>query len=232
MNRENFLIGIIGLLLGVIIGFTFANSVNRNAAVPTAATTATNPDLPEGHPQVAGGDPSQGGMVPEVQAAIDQAKREPDNFDAQIKAAEFYYQIRKFDGAIEFLRRANQIKPDAYEIIVDLGNANFDAEKYDDAEKWYEAALAKKADDVNVRTDLGLTFIFRNPPDYDRAVKEFTRSLEIDPGHVQTLQNLTVAYTKKGDAQKALETLDRLEKTDPSNQAIARLREDIGKIGK
>jgi tetratricopeptide (TPR) repeat protein len=141
-----------------------------------------------------------------------------------------YYQIQRFDGAIEFLKRASQLKPDDYETTVNLGNAYFDAAQYENAEKSYSAALAKKADDVNVRTDLGLTFVFRQSPDYDRAIKEFQRSLELDPNHIQTLQNLTVAYTKKNDAVKAKATLARLEGLDSGNSAIVKLTEDIQKL--
>lgn len=227
MNKENILFGIIGLLAGLIIGFMFANSVNQSALKPV--TTAVNPNaaIPPGHPDI---NETNGAMQPQVQAAIEKAKAEPNNFEAQIKAAEMYYQIQKFDGAVEFLKQANKIKPDDYETTVNLGNAYFDAGNYVEAEKSYSAALAKKADDINVRTDLGLTFIFREPPNYDRAIQEFQRSLAIDANHPQTLQNLTVAYTKKGDAAKAKETLARLEGIDAANTSIPKLREEIQKI--
>jgi tetratricopeptide (TPR) repeat protein len=232
MNKENILFGLVGLLAGVIIGFIFANSVNQRAVVGSSAplAPASNTSLPPGHPDVPGGQSQQStASVPEVQAAIDQARKEPDNFEAQMKAAELYNQIQRFDGAVEFLTRANQLKPNDYNVIVQLGNSNFDADKYDEAEKWYTRALTIKSDDINVRTDLGLTFIFREPPNFDRAIQEFKRSLETDPNHIQTLQNLTVAYTKKGDSEKAKATLAKLEQLDPSNSAISKLREDIKK---
>ncbi len=231
MTKDNFLFGIIGLMAGLIIGFTVANKVNQDALTRVApATSNPNSNVPPGHPPIGESDPTGGGMQPQVQAAIENARQNPDDFEAQLKAAELYYQIQKFDGAIEFLKKANKLKPDDYETLINLGNTYFDSGNYADAEKWYSAALAKKPDDINVRTDLGLTFIFREPPDYDRAIKEFARSLEKDPNHIQTLQNLTVAYTKKGDAAKAKETLARLETADASNSAIPKLREEIAKI--
>ena len=229
MSKENILFVIIGLLAGCIIGFMFANSINQSAIKSVAATVNPNGAIPPGHPEIPGGN-SGGGMQPQVQAAIEKAKAEPDNFEAQMKAAEMYYQIQRFDGAIEFLKQANKLKPDDYDTIVNLGNSYFDANQYEDAEKWYTAALAKKPEDINVRTDLGLTFIFRQPPNYERAIQEFSRSLEQDPNHPQTLQNLTVAYTKKGDAAKANDVLSRLESLDPSNTAVSKLREDIQKL--
>lgn len=232
MNKENFLFGIIGLLLGLIVGFTFANSVNQSAVTTVASMPnqpGMNPNaaLPPGHPEISS---QQAENTPEVQAAVEKARQEPENFDAQIKAAEVYYQIGRYNGAVEFLEKANKIKPEDYDTIVNLANGYFDANRYEEAEKWYTAALAKKSDDINVRTDMGLTFIFRQPPNYDRAVQEFQRSLEKDPNHPQTLQNLTVAYTKKGDAANAKATLARLETADAKNSAVPKLREEIQKL--
>ena len=233
MNKDNILFGVVGLLAGMIIGFMFANSINKQAAVlPAVADMKANSNMPPGHPEIppgatVPGSAAPGVMQPEIQAAIEKAKQSPNDFDSQLKAAEAYYQIEKFDEAISYLKKANQIKPDDREVVVHLGNANFDANHYDEAEKWYTAALAKKPDDVNVRTDLGLTFVFREPPNYDRAIQEFSKSLEADPNHIQTLQNLTVAYTKKGDAAKARTTLAKLQSIDAGNAVVAKLKEDI-----
>jgi tetratricopeptide (TPR) repeat protein len=243
MTKDNILFGIVGLLAGLIIGFFVTNSLNKQqgfgAVAASPVTAGQTGNLPPGHPEVpAGSNPANPAGQPmgpnsaEVQAAIDKAKSEPDNFDAQVKAAEFYYQIQRFDGAIEFLTKANKLKPDDYDTIVHLGNASFDSDKYDDADKWYSLALSKKPDDVDVRTDYGLTYMFREPANYDRAIQEFKRSLETDANHVQTLQNLTVAYTKKGDAANASATLAKLSAADKSNPAIAKLQSDINAIKK
>jgi tetratricopeptide (TPR) repeat protein len=230
MTKENILFIVIGLLGGFIVGFFFANSVNQGALMSaTPAATQSAAGLPSGHPAV-NGSGSSGGAIPEVQAAIETAKQNPDDFDAQIKAAELYYQIQRFEGSIEFLKRASELRPDNYDVMVNLGNAYFDAGKYEEAEKAYGKALTKKADDLNVRTDMGLTFVFRDNPDYDRAIREFTHVLGVDPGHVQALQNLTVAYTKKQDRSNASVTLARLEQADAGNGALPKLKEEIQKL--
>ena len=234
MNKENILFGIIGLLAGLMIGFFFANSVNQGALTAASAPAAAmqqpgagapSGNLPPGHPTI-----PEKTITPEIQAAIDNARQNPNDFDAQIKAAEGYYKAQQFSGALEFLTQANKLRPDNSEIMTDIGNVNFDSDKYEEAEKWYTAALAKKPDDADVRTDLGLTFIFRDKPNYDRAIEEFKRVIASNPAHVQALQNLTVAYTKKSDAANATATLDKLAEADPSNKAIAKLREDIQKL--
>jgi len=230
MTKDNILFGVVGLLAGLIIGFMFANAVNKGSIATTASTPTQTGNLPAGHPEVHGGQSAgqpSGAALPEVQAAIDQAKNNPNDFDAQIKAADMYEKIQKFDDAIGFLVQANKIKPDDYQTIVRLGNDNYDSDKYEEAEKWYSQALAKKPDDVNVRTDMGLTFVLRPTPNYDRAIEEFKHSLEFNPNHPPTLQNLTVAYIKKGDVANASATLAKLETVDGSNPSIAKLKSDI-----
>lgn len=229
ITKENVLFCIVGLLGGLIVGFMFANSVNQSQATPAAPSAMQGTGgMPGGHPPMGGG---ADGSMEDIQAAIEKAKAEPQNFEAQIKAAELFYQIQRFDGAIEFLKKAAEIKPDDYVTTVNLGNAYFDSAKYDEAEKTYATALAKKPDDLDVRTDLGLSFLLRSTPDFDRAVKEFSTVLEKDPNHKMALQNLAAAYTKKGDAKKANETVAKLEATDPQNGSVAKLKEEIAKIG-
>lgn len=230
MTKENILFTIVGLLLGLIVGFMFANNVNQKALVAaTPAAMKQNPNMPEGHPDINGMN-QLSASSPQIAAAVEQAQKEPANFEAQVKAAEMNYQIEQYDKAIEFLKIANKIKPEDYPTIVNIGNAYFDNGNYVESENWYAKALEQKADDENVRTDLGLTFIFRDPPNYDRAIKEFETVLAKNINHPQALQNLTVAYTKKNNAAKATETVNKLEEVDPSNVSIAKLREEIKKL--
>jgi tetratricopeptide (TPR) repeat protein len=149
MTRENLLFAIIGLLFGFIVGFIFASTMNQRYG-PGAPTALSSGQMPSDHPPVgtsAGGQTS-GNMQAEVTAQLEKARDEPKNFEAQLKAAELYYQIQRYDPAIEFLLKANQLKPDDYQTLLALGVVNLDAGHFDVAEKWYRAALLKKGDDV------------------------------------------------------------------------------------
>jgi tetratricopeptide (TPR) repeat protein len=239
MTKENSLFLIIGVLLGFIIGFMFVNSVNQRAAarLPASGSLATQSiNAPLGADagqtsSIAVADPRAAqGMQAAVQAQVQQARNEPNNFDAQSKTGDLFYQIQRYDEAIQFWQQANKLRPDNYETIVKLGNANYDAGRYAEAERWYTAALQKKPDDVNVRTDLGLSFFLRTPPEMDRAITEFRRSLGYDPRHEQTLQNLAIALTHKGDGKEARATLARLEEVDPNNPALNDIRSQLQKL--
>jgi tetratricopeptide (TPR) repeat protein len=155
MNRENLLFAIIGVLFGFIVGFMFASSMSQRATNGSPASMTANGPLPADHPSVGANAPANPqAMQQEVTASIEKARNEPQNFEAQLKAAELYYQIQRFDQSIEYLLKANQLKPDVYQTIVNLGLVNLDAGKYDAAEKWYRAAMQKKPGEATVLAGL------------------------------------------------------------------------------
>ncbi len=225
MKLDNLLFGVIGLLIGAIIGFVFANSVNRSTLdSPAAASSApfgsnANPALPPDHPPI-GGDNSQSGSIPQVTAAIERARAEPQNFEAQMTAGDLYYQIQRLDEAVKFYEAASKLRPDAVEPFIKLGDSNFDAEKYQEAEKWYVQALEKEPRNKNVRTDLGLTFFLREPRDLPRAIKEYKAALAIDPRLEIALQNLALAYREGGDDANYRKTVEQLRAVNPDNPLI------------
>jgi tetratricopeptide (TPR) repeat protein len=234
MNKQNILFGIIGLLAGFIIGFFFANNINRNALL----TGSPNSQSPPGNPQMQSanikepqgslsGGGTGGGMMPEVAQTMEKAQNEPDNFEAQIRAGEMYMRIQNPEKANEFFQRAAKVQRNTFEDLTTIGNAFFDIRNFEEAEKWYMQALAKNPNDVNVRTDLGSTFMERSQPDIERAIKEYRTSLEKDPKHENTLYNLSLALMRKGDREGAQETLDQLEKINPISPLVSRLKEKI-----
>jgi tetratricopeptide (TPR) repeat protein len=229
--QKNISFGVIGLFIGLIVGFLVANSINRNAVSQQSSTAQIAPDAPFLNQQIPNASVkeqhAQGGMLPAVAETLDKAKNEPDNFEAQTTAGDMYLRIQNFGKAIEFYQKASQIKPSDYQTIVKIGNAYFDSGQFEEAEKWYSKALESKPDDVNVRTDLGITFVERATPDLDRAVKEFQTSLQTNPKHEPTLYNLGVAYFKKGDLEKANEALNKLEAVNPESDLVKRLRQII-----
>lgn len=228
MQKNNFLFGIVGLIIGLAIGFFVANKINRDSPMNVSAN---QPTAPFQNQQVQNAlvkdQPPTGGMMPDIAATIDKANSETTNFDAQIKAGDLYLQIKGFDKAVAFYERAHQIKPDDYDLLVKLGNAYFDARQFEKAANWYEQALAKRADDVNVRTDLGITFVERAGPDYDRAIGEFQTSLKTNPKHEPTLYNLGAAYFKKGNTEEANRVLAELEQINPQSPLVGRLRQTM-----
>ncbi len=228
MNKENALYGIIGLLIGLIIGYAGTNSLNGPPPAPESGMAAQSASLPPNHPPTSGeSNASSGSPQGETVAVIEQARKDPSNFEAQMKAADQFRQINRKEGELEFYLNAVKIKPNDHELLVRLGDTTFDLARYEDAAKWYEQALKIKPADATVKMDLGLTFYLRQPRDLDRAIEHFRAALKIDPRHEKTLQNLTQVLIEKGDKAAAADSLKQLEQASPGNPSIAQFRSKL-----
>lgn len=235
MNKGNIMFGVFGLAVGLIVGFTFANSINKTGVSPVGAQStsvtspAGNPAMPADHPPLgtSSGDANQTAPVAQVMESIEKAKQQPQNYEAQMTAADLYYQIQRFDDAAKYYEAAVKLKPNEAEPLIKAGNAYFDAEKYEIAEKWYLQALEKEPKNLAVRTDLGLTFFLRTPRDINRAIKEYNVSLGIDPNSEITLQNLVLAYRENGDKENLRINVDRLKKINPNNPAVTKVENPL-----
>lgn len=227
MNRENTLFAVVGLLLGYAAAFTLVVYLNQGQPAASSAPRAGQ----EG--QAAAGEQStvtvkeQQRLQTEAVQASQKARQEPENFEAQIAAANASVGASDYEGAIDFLTRANKLRPDDYETLLMLGRANFEAQRFDVAGRWYMDALKRKPDDLDARSELALTYFLRTPPDVDRAVAEFNAALARDPAHEMTLHNMTLVYIQAGKLAEAEATLARLAKASPQNEKLPMLRERL-----
>jgi tetratricopeptide (TPR) repeat protein len=113
VKKENILYTVIGTLLGFIVGFAFANTTNRQGYAAALGTVAGQTQqlagLPPDHPPVEGAIAGPSAEV--IEAAAKLASDQPDNFDAQTKAAQLFYSAHRYDDAIKFFSRANKLRP-------------------------------------------------------------------------------------------------------------------------
>ena len=170
---------IIGLLLGFIIGFMVHSVLSQRELAPRGPMQQTQ-SMPPNHPPIAGGqaaDPQQ--VFAQVQEAMKQAREQPNDFEAQVTAAKMEYQIQRYDQSIEYLLKANQLRPDDLDVVAMLGEANMDAKHYDAAEKWYRAVLAKRPADL---TSLdGFCYVLLGRGDVKAAEEAINKLAKIDP---------------------------------------------------
>jgi tetratricopeptide (TPR) repeat protein len=229
MNRENVLFSVVGLLVGYVIAFHLVVYVNQNHAGASAAAAADSAaGVPADHPAVEGG-ADRGRLLAEAEKAAGEARKAPDNFEAQRLAAQSFFDAGSFEDAIDFMTRANKLRPDDYDTVVRLGNFYSSAGRFEDAARWYTAALDKRPDDCDARSELALTFFLRKPSRPEKAVEELRRCLKNNPEHVPSLHNLALMLleTKQYDESEA--TLARLERADPAYEQLPRLREELRK---
>lgn len=221
--QKNISFGIGGLIIGLIVGFFAANSINRTTAIPADTPQQS---VAGQFPPPPGQNPT-GGMLPEVAETLEKAKNEPENFDLQMKTGDMYSQIGRHDKAIEFYLKSVELRPGDRKAVISLANSYFDTKQFENAEKYYAKVLEIDPNDINARADLGTTLVERQNPDYDRGIKEFQESLKLDPKHEPTLYNLGIAYFRKGDVENAKQALAKLEEANPAGQLAGKLRQII-----
>lgn len=230
MNRENVLFSVVGLLLGYVVAFHLVVYVNQSQPVPVAGgpSAQSAEGLPSDHPAVEDGATRQR-LLGEAEKAAEAARKAPDSFEAQVRAAEGYFGAGSFEDAIDFMTRANKLRPDDYNTVARLGNFYSSAGRFEDAARWYTAALAKRPDDCDARSELALTFFMRKPSQPEKAVAELRRCLQSDPNHVHSLHNLALMLMETKQYTESEATLARLEQAEPGYPQLPLLREELRK---
>lgn len=230
---KNILYAVAGLVLGFIVGFLVANFGGRprtaGAGINSSSVASqTGGQLPPGHPNVNGADDV--GSTPaassaQAQAAMDEADRNPQDFNAQIRAAAIFFQLRSLDKATLYLTRSLALKPNDTDALTGMGQTKYDLGDYAGAASYFEKALAQNPDEAaELRISLGDTYFRRSPPDYTRAMAEYRKALEIDPKNEQALATLAAAALRKGDKTSANEAINKLAEVNPSSAALPTLR--------
>jgi tetratricopeptide (TPR) repeat protein len=163
-----------------------ASSMSQRTAMQQVAGSSQT--MPADHPPV-GAQSSSADLQAQreqVMASIEKARNEPKNFDAQLEAADLYYRIERYNEAIEFLLKANQLRPTDYRTVTLLGMVNMDARNYDTAEKWYRAAMKMNSDDVMVLS--GLANVTLEKGDAKAAEDAIAQLEKVNPSSVDLPQ--------------------------------------------
>jgi tetratricopeptide (TPR) repeat protein len=146
MHRNPWFTLVLGVMIGLVLGYLFAERQAIPPASSQARQTAQGADdgLPEGHPPIPAGSSS-----------------DVANPRVAQHAAELQQMLAQ--------------SPDDHRIMVALGNLYYDAERWQEARIWYERSLEIEAHDPDVFTDLAVVYRRLGQPEtslqfLDRAI--------------------------------------------------------------
>src|SRR6185437_537908 len=117
--------------------------------------------------------------------------------------------------AIEYLRRAIDIRPDSPQLHYNLGKAYRDAKDLEHAAESFKRALDLRPDIGPAWNNLGNTY--KDLGRLDEAIDAYQHSLEVRPSHPQTLHNLGLAYRGLLRLDDAMRCFDTALTFDPSH---------------
>jgi tetratricopeptide (TPR) repeat protein len=145
-------LALIGLLIGLFCGFRVANDRFRATQEKLNANAATTATAING----AGG---ANAMQQQTSQILEAARAKPNDFDAQMSAADQFLQIRRADGALPFLNQANKLKPEDSRPMAGLATAYLLTNKFTEAAQWARAALKRKPEDLGSKVILMFALI-------------------------------------------------------------------------
>jgi tetratricopeptide (TPR) repeat protein len=186
---------IIGSIVGLTIGFKVANIqlrneqglIKRNAVVEAAGqlsqstNTGNGPSLtPEQRQQINN----------QVSAAVDKAKANPEDFEAQLDAAaQFIQTINRPLDAFPYLEQARKLKPNDPRPLAGLGVANMMLGRVDEAIK--VAKQAREMDPKNPTVAMLLFMVYLETGSNFSEAEQLLRELEangMDPQRVAQMR--------------------------------------------
>jgi tetratricopeptide (TPR) repeat protein len=198
-----------GLLLGVLVGYTFGLSKGMSEAqkllgsAPLPAFDAP-PPMPAGMPQQPPGMPT--GMPP--------AGPSPEVFQR-----------------IEMNKKLVARDPKLVGVWIQLGNDYFDSRQQEKAIEAYGKALALNPNNPDVLTDQGV--MYRDLGRFDEAIANFEKASKLDPGHIQSTYNLGVVWANdKRDSAKATAAFQRVIALAPTSPQATDARKALADLAK
>ena len=208
--KTNGSILLIGLLIGLVGGFKLANAKHRREQANVINAQAAKAAANLGTAPNAGADPHGSGQPQnQVNEAIERARNNPNDYEAQIEAADQYLQIQRPQIALEFLGQALKLKPADPRAMSAQSTAYLVMGNFEEAAQWARKALALKSDDIGSKLLLALSLIEgkKNLGEAEKLLNELDKTRPGDKVLADARESLNAA--KAGGAGTATKsTLD------------------------
>jgi tetratricopeptide (TPR) repeat protein len=153
MKKETIITAVIFLAVGFLAGYITDAQMNWNGRQKAAQAAAMPSEMP---PPTSAASAAAGGAMPQqglpeghppidtaaiLQQMETMATRNPQDADVRLKLANFLYDQKQYDKAIEWYQRALQLDPKNVNAHTDLGTAYFYTGRPQDALHEYDKSL-------------------------------------------------------------------------------------------
>ncbi len=174
-SREAYLLALVCLVVGLIVGYIFRGSAPLGSPGLTAAPLASAP---------AGKQPAQS---PQMLAQLAKpllaaVKAEPNNIEALIQLGNFYYDNQAYAEAIEYYSRALELRPGDVNVRTDRGTAYWYSGFPEKAVEDYLQSLSIEPTHPQTLFNLGVVRL-HGLNDAAGAVSAWEKLLQVQPQH-------------------------------------------------
>jgi len=140
------------------------------------------------------------------------------NFAAFFYMASVYEIRNELNKAVDYYRRAAELKPDNADVDFSLGRIYMKKELYDKAEIHFVKAVKNDSDNPLMR--LTLAVFYEAEKKWDKAVAQYKAIAELDPGSVNALIKIGEIHSRKGKYTEAETVFNEALEREPDNFSV------------
>ncbi|MCL6565612.1 MAG: tetratricopeptide repeat protein [Acidobacteriia bacterium] len=190
-SREAYLLALVCLAVGLIVGYIFRGSTPAASVTSAAAPSSA----PAGKPA-----PASPQALAQLAAPLHAAvQANPRNVEALIRLGNFYFDNQAWAEAIEYYSRALELRPEDVNVRTDRGTAYWYSGFPDKAVEDYERSLSFQPDHANTLFNLGVVRL-HGFGDAAGAVAAWNKLLQLHPQHPDRARIETlIAQARSGE---------------------------------
>ncbi|MBI3670691.1 MAG: tetratricopeptide repeat protein, partial [Acidobacteria bacterium] len=152
-SREAYLLALVCLMLGLVVGYMFRGSAAVPGAVPVTTAGVTPP---AGASPAPSAPPTAESLQPLAAPLLAALKADPKNADTLVQLGNLYYDNHVYPQAIEYYTRALELRPNDPNVRTDLGTAFWYSGFAEKAVAEYQKSLAANPTHANTLFNVGV----------------------------------------------------------------------------
>ena len=179
MGNKQITTGVVGIVIGLIMGF-FASQIflpppPRVGESQPQNSAQDSSQLPEEHP------PAE--VMEKLTELQDWAQTHPQDSQVRISLGNTYYDMGRFDGALNWYEQALQLEPDNVDVRTDLGTAYLYTGNPIKAVEHYKSSLEMDPDHIQTLQNISVAYL--STGNYSEAIGHLERLLQSHPDYPQ-----------------------------------------------
>ena len=183
-NTQTYILAVVCLLVGVVVGYLLRGSGAPQGSVPVAQAQA---NLPGNTPTMMGANqvtPEQLKHMADQQAAplVSQLKTKPGDPALLAQVGNVYYDAQQFKDAIDYYTRALQADPKNANVRTDMATAYWYLGDSDRAIREFDTVLKQEPNKTNALFNRGIVR-WQGKKDIKGAIADWETLLKADPSY-------------------------------------------------
>lgn len=175
MSSKQIITGVVGVVIGFILGFfvsRFAPQTSPSSGPQQPAAAAQSSSrIPEGHP------PPE--VVEQLREFQERAKANPEDKQIRIVLGNMYYDMGRFDAAIDWYEQALKLDPVNLNVRTDLGTSYLYTGEADKAIEMYQKSLETKPHHPQTLQNLGFAYFATEK--FGAAIETWQKLIDAHP---------------------------------------------------